>query len=151
MEAAPKTISENGSLKNHQFRVYKGCKPIFLSENVIFRIQKRLIRDDLTTANCPKVWTPCFATVNARNAAVASALERRSAGRPSITTRLWYDTSPQIAIRAHTLTPPARAASCCRCCIFKPYQFLTNYSTVVRHLLRNRVSEKARLKFAGEQ
>ena len=29
VEAVPKTISENGSMKNHRFRVHKGCKPVF--------------------------------------------------------------------------------------------------------------------------
>ena len=46
--ADPKTISENGSLKNHQFRVCTICEPVLQSENVHFRVQKR----------CYKRW-PC--------------------------------------------------------------------------------------------
>ena len=41
VEADLKTISDNGSLVNHQFRVYKMSKPVFRPENVYFRIQKR--------------------------------------------------------------------------------------------------------------
>ena len=41
VEADSKTISENGSLKNHQFRVYEIGKPGLRPENVTFRIQKR--------------------------------------------------------------------------------------------------------------
>ena len=42
----PKTISEHGSLKNHQPRVYRVCKPVWRPENVHVPIQKR----------CCKIW-----------------------------------------------------------------------------------------------
>ena len=41
VEADPTTISENGSLKDPQLRVYKIGKPVLRPENVHSRIQKR--------------------------------------------------------------------------------------------------------------
>ena len=44
VEADPTTISDNGSLKNHQFRVNKLAKPLERPENVHFRILKLFYR-----------------------------------------------------------------------------------------------------------
>ena len=46
-----KTISGNGRLKNHQFRVYKIGKPVLRPEDVHFRIQKRCCKRWLQLSN----------------------------------------------------------------------------------------------------
>ena len=45
--AVLKTMSENVSLKNHQFQVYKGCILVSRIENVNFGFRKGAIRDCL--------------------------------------------------------------------------------------------------------
>ena len=46
LEADPKTIPENGSLKNRHFRVYKIAKQDLGSENVYFLVRIRLFQRD---------------------------------------------------------------------------------------------------------
>ena len=48
VEADPKTTSENGSLKNGQFRVYKKGKQVLRAENVHFGSRNGVIRGGLS-------------------------------------------------------------------------------------------------------